>query len=220
MIGIISDIHGNLPALEAVINRLTSLGIHDIVCLGDIAGYYSQINECCDLLRERGVVSVMGNHDWYLAENELCPRSESANVCLDYQRSVITASNLAWLKNLPSEMTVGGVRFVHGGWKDPLDEYLSPTEAYFQGLEGRFFCSGHTHIPGVWPFREKTYCNPGSVGQPRDGNPKASFATWDGQRFEIHRVAYLVGRTQSQMALAGFDDYYFRNLSRGVAIGS
>ena len=79
MIGIISDVHGNYSALSRVLARLDALGVSRIICLGDTAGYYCQVNECCDALRERAVFSVMGNHDWYLARQQRCPRSNSAN---------------------------------------------------------------------------------------------------------------------------------------------
>ncbi|MEO8361173.1 MAG: metallophosphoesterase family protein [Vicinamibacteria bacterium] len=219
MLGIISDIHGNHPALEAVLRRLDELGATDIVCLGDTAGYYSQVNECCDTLRAREVTSVMGNHDWYLTRGEPCPRSKSANDCLDYQHQVVTPENLAWLGALPVRATKRGISIVHGGWNDPLDEYLVPTTAYFEGLPGDLFASGHTHVPTIWSQEGKTYCNPGSVGQPRDGDPRASFGTWNGAAFALHRIDYDVDLTRAAMARAGFDPYYSDNLVRGTQIG-
>ena len=219
MIGLISDIHGNYPALQAVLSKLDELGVCEIICLGDIGGYYSQVNECCDALRARGIFSLMGNHDWYLVEGTDCPRSNSANVCLDYQRRVITAENLAWLASMSPSAEMHGIRMVHGGWSDPIDEYVRPSEAYFDALEGRYFASGHTHMPCIWSGNGKTYCNPGSVGQPRDGNPEAAFALWDGEKFELCRVAYDIKATQQAMAEAGFTSYFYENLAMGVRIG-
>lgn len=219
MIGIISDVHGNYSALRAVLAKLDALEVSRIICLGDTAGYYCQVNQCCDALRERQVFSVMGNHDWYLARGERCPRSNSANRCLDYQAQVITAQNLAWLEGLDLQAKQLGISLVHGGWADPLDEYLQPSQAYFDALPGSVFVSGHTHVQCLWQGRGKVYCNPGSVGQPRDGDPRAGFATWDGQAFELHRLEYDIGEIQRAMAAAGFTSYFYENLEQGTQIG-
>lgn len=219
MIGIISDIHGNHAALQAVLSRLDGMGVREIICLGDVAGYYSQINECCDTLRERGIYTLLGNHDYYLASGEACPRSNSANRCLEYQRRVVTPANLAWLGGLPKSSEKCGISIAHAGWNDHLEEYLAPSEDYFASLPGRLFASGHTHVPCIFSGGGKTYCNPGSVGQPRDGNPDASFATWDGSVFSLHRVAYDISTTQRHMAAAGFSDYFYSNLDAGTQIG-
>ncbi|HRN82799.1 metallophosphoesterase family protein [Nitrosomonas europaea] len=219
MIGIISDIHGNYPALQAVLSRLDAMGVTDIICLGDIAGYYSQVNECCETLRQRNIFSLMGNHDWYLATGEGCPRSNSANTCLEYQRKVISSDNLEWLRTLIPAAEMYGIKIVHGGWNDPIDEYTRPSEKYFELLEGRYFASGHTHVPCVWSGLEKTYCNPGSVGQPRDGDPRASFAVFDGNGFNLYRTEYEIQRTQDMMSEAGFKSYFYENLTNGTRIG-
>ena len=171
MIGIISDIHGNYPALCAVLATLDEMGAAGMVCLGDVGGYYCQINECCNALRSGNVPALMGNHDWYLASGQGCPRSRSANQCLDYQRRVITPANLLWLSSLPSRISLHGIDMVHGGWIDPIDEYVIPSSAYFAAVPGSVFASGHTHLPCIWTDDLKRYCNPGSVGQPRDGVP-------------------------------------------------
>jgi len=219
MIGIISDIHGNHVALSTVLRKLDELGVTEVICLGDIGGYYCQINECCETLRQRNIFSIMGNHDWYLAKGEACPRSNSANDCLNYQRKVISPDNLAWLASLPERSLVHGLDIVHGGWNDPIDEYVRPSSEYFAALPGKYFASGHTHVQHVWSDGEKTYCNPGSVGQPRDGDSRAAFATWDGCSFHIHRIEYDVEQIQREMALAGFTPYYSENLSKGTSIG-
>lgn len=219
MIGIISDIHGNHVALSTVLEKLDDLGVTEIICLGDIGGYYCQINECCETLRQRNMFSIMGNHDWYLAKGESCPRSNSANDCLNYQRKVITPDNLAWLTSLPERAFIHGLDIVHGGWNDPIDEYVRPSPEYFSTIPGKYFASGHTHVQHVWSDGEKTYCNPGSVGQPRDGDPRAAFATWDGHSFSLHRIEYDIEQIQREMALAGFTPYYSENLSKGTSIG-
>ncbi|WP_420993384.1 metallophosphoesterase family protein [Cupriavidus sp. 30B13] len=219
MIGLISDIHGNSTALEAVLAALDSMQVEGIYCLGDVGGYYSEVNACCDMLRKRHIPTLMGNHDWYLASGEPCPRSQSANDCLAYQRSVLAVEHLEWLRALPLELEAGSLRMIHGGWRDPLEEYLVPSDAYFADLDGRYFASGHLHVQYVWQGAQATYCNPGSVGQPRDGDPGAAFATWDGTGFTLHRVGYDVDRTAAAMRAAGFNSYYYENLYGGTRIG-
>lgn len=161
----------------------------------------------------------MGNHDWYLAKNESCPRSNSVNVCLDYQRGIISDANLQWLSSLEPQALYGKLSIVHGGWLDPLDEYMVPGTAYFSGIDGHFFASGHTHVPCIWTGDSKSYCNPGSVGQPRDGDPKASFAVFDGDTFTLHRTDYDIARIQDKMKHAGFTPYFYENLAVGSRIG-
>jgi putative phosphoesterase len=212
----ISDIHGNHEALSAVLARIDQLGVDRIYCAGDVAGYYSEVNACCDTLRARNIPTVMGNHDWYLGNAGWCLRSRSVNDCLDYQRRVITPQNLAWLRTLPLQIEAGSVRMVHGGWSDPIDEYLKPTPAYFEHLDGHFFLTGHTHLPCVHRFGDKVYCNPGSVGQPRDGDPRAAFAVFDGSGFELHRVGYDFRKVFALMDAAGFNDYYYGGLATGA----
>ncbi|MDY0884071.1 metallophosphoesterase family protein [Dongia soli] len=220
MIGIISDIHGNYPALQAVLRALDLQNIVRIYCLGDVAGYYCQINECCALLRKREIPTLMGNHDWYLTSGNYCPRSRSANDCLDYQRKNIDREHLDWLSKATLRMQIDdAIDCVHGGWDDPLDEYVIPSEGYFGRFPFSLFLSGHTHVQGIWKGSGKTYCNPGSVGQPRDGDPHAAFATWDGANFNLHRVAYDIDDVAEAMTAAGFPAYYHENLRNGLRIG-
>ncbi len=216
-IGLISDIHGNYEALKAVLSCFDDMDISEIYCLGDVVGYYSQINECCDELRQRNIPSIMGNHDWYMAGGGFCPRSQSVNDCLEYLNKVISKDNLAWLKSLPVHREVGQLKMVHGGWADPIDEYLEPTEDYFANVDGKFFTSGHTHRQLIKKFNEKVYCNPGSVGQPRDNDPRAAFATFDGNDFSLHRIEYDMQPVFELMKKAGFSDYYYGCLKTGAS---
>jgi putative phosphoesterase len=212
----ISDIHGNHAALTAVLTELDKLGISRVYCAGDIAGYYTQINECCEELRLRGIPSVMGNHDWYMAGGGFCPRSKSVNDCLAYQRRVIVKQNLDWLKSLPVQIQFDNIQLLHGGWADPIDEYVLPTQDYFKRVPGEIFVSGHTHVQILQNFFGKTYCNPGSVGQPRDGDPRAGFAVYDGSAFKLHRVEYDMQKVFDLMDAAGFNDYYYGGLKTGA----
>jgi len=98
---------------------------------------------------------------------------------------------------------------------DPIDEYIKPTEKYFSRISGDVFVSGHTHIQTIQEFGKKTYCNPGSVGQPRDNDPRAAFAVYDAGAFSLHRVEYDMQKVFDLMQQAGFDDYYYGCLKSG-----
>lgn len=214
-IALISDIHGNYEALKAVLSELDRLGITRVYCAGDVVGYYSQVNECCNELRARRIQSVMGNHDWYMSGRGFCPRSKSVNDCLSYQRTVITKDNIEWLRSFPVQIYLDNIQIIHGGWTDPIDEYLIPSTEYFEKISGDIFISGHTHIQSIYEFGNKIYCNPGSVGQPRDGDPRAAFAVYDGKSFELHRVEYDMQTVFDLMEAAGFNDYYYGGLKTG-----
>ncbi|CAN5769116.1 metallophosphoesterase family protein [soil metagenome] len=215
--GFISDIHGNFEALKAVLERLDEMNVTEVYCLGDVVGYYSQVNECCDELRARSIPCIMGNHDWYLAGGGFCPRSRSVNDLLVLQRKLIRSDNIEWLRTFPVQRQIGDLRMVHGGWGDPIDEYLKPSQEYFARVDGRVFVSGHTHFQSAQRYDDgKIYCNPGSVGQPRDGDPRSAFAVYDNDEFVLHRVEYEMQKVFDLMAAAGFDDYYYGCLKTGA----
>jgi putative phosphoesterase len=215
-IGIISDIHGNYEALRAVLAELDRMDITEVYSLGDVVGYHTQINECCEELIRRKIPNLMGNHDWYLAGGGFCARSDSVNDFLVYQRRIIKEDNLSWLRASPPQRVVGKLHMVHGGWSNPIDEYLlEPSKEYFARVEGEVFASGHTHLQGVHDFGDKVYCNPGSVGQPRDGDPRSAFAVYDGE-FTLHRVEYEMQVVFDLMEAAGFNDYYYGGLATGA----
>jgi putative phosphoesterase len=214
-IAFISDIHGNYEALKTVLAEIDKLGVSKVYCAGDVVGYYCQINEVCHELRAREIPCVMGNHDWYMAGGGFCPRSRSVMDCLVYQRKIIEKENLEWLKTFPLNLHIDNIHMVHGGWADPIDEYLKPTAEYFEKVEGEVFVSGHTHVQSVHHYDDKIYCNPGSVGQPRDGDPRAAFSVFDGKDFQLHRVEYDMQVIFDLMDAAGFNDYYYGGLKTG-----
>lgn len=217
MIAILSDIHGNYEALKAVLKPIDNQGIKDIYVLGDTVGYYSQVNEVIDELRSRQAKALMGNHDWYMAADSFCDRSQTVNDTIAYQRTVISKVNLAWVRALPIYLEYDGLSMVHGGWKDPIDEYLTkPSHQYFKRVNGKYFASGHTHLPRIDDYGDKVYCNPGSVGQPRDGDNRASFATWDGKNFKLYREEYDFKKVGELMEQAGFNGYYYERLASGA----
>lgn len=216
MIAIISDIHGNFEALKAVLKEIDKLSVSKIYCLGDVVGYYCQVNECCDELRERSIDCLMGNHDWYMISGSFCPRSQSVNDCLEYQRKVITEVNFNWIKTFKLQFEFDKIKMVHGGWTDPIDEYLyEPSEDYFNKIEGEIFISGHTHIQQLHKYTNKIYCNPGSVGMPRDNDPRAAYAIINDKEITLKRVEYDVEKVFYLMNKAGFNDYYYGGLKTG-----
>ncbi len=220
MLALISDIHGNIAALEAVLARLDDLEVKAVVCLGDTAGYYPDVDACVARLVERGIGSVRGNHDHYLVTDTRSGRSAYADLCIDQQLSQVSEATKAWLAGLPLHATHAEIAMVHGGWDDPLDQYLTdPRDSDFADQPGRYFASGHTHLPLLWSGARAVYCNPGSVGQPRDGDPRAAFALFDGERFRIERVVYDIVRTERATLAAGLPDAVAANLVRGQPIG-
>ncbi len=220
MIAILADIHGNLAALEAVLRRVDEIGCSSVVHLGDVAGYCPQVVECIGVLRDRRAISLLGNHDFYLLTGALCPRSRSANRCLEYQSAVIDASSRAWLSQAQAVLVNGQVSMVHGSWEDPIDGYLYEVRReHFKTMPQRFFFAGHTHVQALVDFGEVVFCNPGSVGQPRDGDPRAAFAVFDGHSITLHRVEYDIDRTAMVMKDLRFEDRICESLFRGTRIG-
>jgi putative phosphoesterase len=217
---IISDIHANLPALEAVLAEIDSLYVDRIISLGDLAGYGPHINECAALLMDRNILNLMGNHDDYIVKGTDCPRSKSANIALAKQRSVIKPKIREWLAQSPLRFSDGDVRMLHGGWNDPLDEYiLELRAAYFENRDGRLFISGHTHVQGQWRLQQKIYANPGSVGQPRDGDPRAAYAVLNDGVLSLRRVAYDINAYISACKNAGYPEKLSECVRAGTKVG-
>lgn len=221
-LGVISDIHGNYPALKQVIIELHKLNCDKIICLGDVAGYYSMINECVDLLRKEKIVCIKGNHDSYLLGEGSCPRSNSVNRCIEFQKSIITKENYQWLSTFGSELRTKDYWAVHGGWNDPIDEYIDHFDFEWATKEMPaygMFLSGHTHVQKVERCKTRVYCNPGSVGQPRDYDCRAAFAIIDDGIVYLKRIKYDIDLIAKHMSESGFNDYFYRNLYHGCKIG-
>jgi putative phosphoesterase len=219
MIAIISDIHGNLPALEAVLERIDALGCRRIISLGDVVGYYAQPGECIDLLRARGIVNILGNHDHYIVSGEGCPRSKLVSDITDYQRTIISPEQVSWLATSKSFIADGPIHFYHGGMRDPIDQYLYQIGLADLPDDASILFAGHTHVQALLKLGGKRFCNPGAVGQPRDGDPRAAFATLAGDVIDLHRVDYDIDRTAFHMRQTGFPAKCYENLYIGAQIG-
>jgi len=223
LIAILSDIHGNLPALESVLEDMKQFGVDRIISLGDVSGYYPFINEVIELLRLHDAINLIGNHDRYVIDNTECPRSTSANLALNYQKGVIKEENRAWLQESLLSLILGNASFVHGGWDDPEDEYIyKVTSEYFQRFDEKFFFCGHTHVQIHLTLENgKQFINPGSVGQPRDGIPTAAYSLFDQNAGNIllRRVSYDIDRVAGKMRDLGFEEKFYTNLYDGTRIG-
>lgn len=220
MIAIISDVHGNYPALKAVLNEIDNLNCTNILSLGDVCGYYCMVNECIEELRMRDVINIMGNHDYYIANNEKCGRSYTANLCLEYQRKIIKNDNLTWIKKSVSKYCSPDFCAVHGGWNDYLDEYIDDFSFLDKETKIKYYISGHTHIQKLVRGKKAVYVNPGSVGQPRDYKNTAAFCLIDdNQEIILKRVKYDIDLMSKKMKEVGFPERVSLCLYYGVKIG-
>jgi predicted phosphodiesterase len=236
---ILSDLHGNLEALEAVLAGAE--GLYDrILCLGDLVGYGADPNAIVDWARKNAAVIIRGNHDKAGAGlDDLETFSPLARASAMWTRTVLTPESRSYLERLPrGPLPYEGVDLVHGSPADE-DEYLISTEdtlpvrAYLS-TQVTFF--GHTHVQGgfllaqraarrivpagVLPIEQKySYLvNPGSVGQPRDGDPRAAYALWSPEErtVEYRRAAYDVDRAAEKIRAAGLPDFLAARLYEGI----
>ena len=219
MTGFISDIHGNYPALSAVIDVLEKKGVGEIYSLGDVAGYYPMINECINLLAAHSVKNILGNHDNYLVNNIECSRSVTVNSSILYQRGIITPENLTWLSASGMFYHYPSFFSVHGGLNDYLEEYTEiPDFSGFPVGVSLFLC-GHTHKQLYAEKDGRRFCNPGSVGQPRDNDPRAAFAILqDNGEIELCRTEYDINKTAEAAKNAGFKKRVYCGLFTGSSI--
>ncbi len=224
-IGIISDVHANLPALEAV---LTALGDVDALWqLGDVVGYGPHPDEVVARLRERGAVGVRGNHDEAaLGGAGVEYFNPDARRAMEWTVERIAPSTRAWLAAQPERLEEGAVTLVHGSPREPIWEYVVSgwvARQSFAAFADQWCLHGHTHIPVAWVLdhgrisllepepgdalsldRGRLLVNPGSVGQPRDGDPRASALVHDTEARTLTwlRVPYRIAEVQAAMRAA------------------
>lgn len=196
-IGFISDVHANLPALEAVMHDMRSRNVGPIYCAGDILGYYTYPDEVVELLRSRGVHCIAGNHDRAVLVGTKGMNSIAA-AAIEWTRQHISPSTYDFVRNLPNSIhrPVEEVMVaVHHGSPRQMSEYVFEEHVSDELLAiagARLLVLGHTHIPYMVQFPNGHIINPGSVGQPRDGDPRASYMILDSSEwtFTLIRVAY------------------------------
>lgn len=239
-IAVVSDIHSNLQALEAVLARIEALGCGAIYCLGDIVGYGARPAECVARVRASGAVCIQGNHDALVADGSLelgfNPRSLQA---VAHNRELLDAEALAWLSGLPVRRDLeGGTVLAHGSPAD-RDRYLlfardleMVRREQEQELGDGLTFFGHTHqpvcfagegfaaqVPGsvAVPPAGRVLVNPGSVGQPRDGDPRAALLVWDldAGRLDFERLDYDVETARREIIRAGLPERLGDRLREG-----
>jgi diadenosine tetraphosphatase ApaH/serine/threonine PP2A family protein phosphatase len=241
-IAIIADVHSNLAALEVVLSDAAQRQADELWCLGDIVGYGPEPRECLALVRERARLCLAGNHDLGAAGaiglDEFNPYAAEAN---RWTGQVLTDEERAHLAALPAMLVHEEFTLAHGSPREPVWEYVlssAGAAASFRHFETRYCLVGHSHVPFTCPEAEagapsplyqaqedvdvtlgrgRMIINPGSVGQPRDGDPRASYAIFDTARQAVHhhRVVYDVEATQRKMRAAGLPEYLADRLSRG-----
>jgi putative phosphoesterase len=226
---IISDIHSNLEAFR---NVIADLPPYDrLLCLGDLVGYGPQPNEVVEQLRQlHPTMALMGNHDYAVATGDTGGFSPYAAVAVEWTRRHIKPANLDYLSNLhPSarlELSNIGLALFHGSPGDPLSEYIFPgiperlARRMIQKAGAPVVLLGHTHMPMVYSFHGEMLANPGSVGQPRDGDPRAAFAILtlsDGEfSFDIKRVEYDLDAVAGKIIQAGLPEFLANRLYTGM----
>jgi predicted phosphodiesterase len=240
---ILSDIHANLAALEAVLEDAG--GSYDAVwCLGDMVGYGPEPDECVTRIRQLNVQAVVGNHDWAaLGRMDVDDFNPEARRAVIWTREHLSPESLTWLSGLPSQPLVQeDFTLTHGSPRDPVWEYVlypSTAAANFSHFDTPFCLVGHTHIPALYALHAndskvrglvptlgkrvslrdgwRVILNPGSVGQPRDNDPRSAYAILDTEEvtWEAHRVAYPIEVTQAHMRIAGLPERLINRIAFG-----
>ena len=239
-IAVVSDIHANLHALEAVLAEIDREGgVDELWCLGDVVGYGPRPNECCDLVRERATLSLCGNHDLaVLGALDVGEFTGDAAAAANWTSSVLGEEQRAWLAALEPFGRREGAQLFHASARDPVWEYVLTEEAAFaslQATEEPLVLVGHSHVAlsigwderllegGLAPVGtvversgRRWLLNPGSVGQPRDGDPRAAWLLIGDERAEFRRTPYEIERTQAEIREAGLPSGLAGRLSVGI----
>ena len=238
--GIVADVHSNLAAFEAV---LADMGTVDAVwCLGDLVGYGPEPNECIELLRRHQHLCVMGNHDAVaVGEMDSSAFNAVAALAAEWTARQLTERSFQFLSALPYVLAEGPFTIVHGSPRQPIWEYItqeSRAAANFAYFDTPACLVGHTHVPVLFEQQidvdrvfgrvpgpgdtelvgnVRFIANPGGVGQPRDGDPRAAYAIYDSDAatLEWRRVAYPIEVTQRKMREVGLPDQLIERIAFG-----
>jgi diadenosine tetraphosphatase ApaH/serine/threonine PP2A family protein phosphatase len=239
-IAVVSDIHGNLSALEAVLAAIDGDAPDELWCLGDLVGYNARPNECCAAIEARADVCLAGNHDLAVRGTiDLAEFSGDAGAAARWARDVLTPEALAFLNTLEPQATRSDVALFHASARDPVWEYILSDAAAIATLEltqEPVVLVGHSHValhvqladdryagavsPGgteVDLAKGRVLLNPGSVGQPRDGDPRAAYLLLDldARTASFRRVEYDIERTQAEIREAGLPAMLAARLATG-----
>ncbi|MFQ6673092.1 MAG: metallophosphoesterase family protein [Candidatus Tectimicrobiota bacterium] len=241
-VAILSDIHGNLEALEAVLAYVAGQAVDRLVCLGDLVGYGADPNPCCERIREVTIEVVAGNHDHAaVGLTDVTQFNPFARQAAEWTARVLARDHRHYLERLPFTLTLAeeGATLVHATPRGPEAwAYLfDPVEALpeFGAFTTQWCFIGHTHCPVVFVRTPnggvmgvpadrlrgqdgyRYIVNVGSVGQPRDGDPRAAYAVYDHATgtLELHRVAYDIEAAQDKIRTAGLPPVLAERLSHG-----
>jgi putative phosphoesterase len=234
---VITDIHANLPALEAALERIEQLGIERTYCGGDLVGYGPHPNEVCALIEERGIPTIYGNYDYAIGRDlEDCGCAyvdqhdrELGQRSVDWTLAHTSQGSKDFMRALPFDLSFERgsqrVRLVHGSPRK-VNEYLFENKPArtFERIAGGADCDvlafGHTHQPWIHEYGGVLFVNCGSVGKPKDGNPRAAFAVIDpeadGPTARIERVDYDAASVAREVAAAGLPEEYAAKLVRAA----
>ena len=234
-VAVLSDIHANWQALEAVLDDLPA--VDQVVCLGDVVGYGADPVRCLDHVRAQGWPVLVGNHDRAATDPTVLGWfNDAAATAIRWTVEALGEDRVEWLAGLPERKVYEAALLVHASPRDPIYEYVldgATAEANLRLLGESICFHGHSHVPGVfarrgdWPrhaydltaFQLTGPClvNPGSVGQPRDGDPDASYGVWDLEQgtFTFRRVGYDVAGAQLAIRAAGLPGRFAERLQYG-----
>ena len=238
---ILADIHANLEAFRAVLEDIRAKGgVDEIWCLGDIVGYGPDPHECIELVKKTCTICVVGNHDLAaIGKLELAYFNPAAAQVCQWTAAQLNPIDTRFLEDLPQGAEVGDFVLVHGSPSDPVLEYVlsaSIADKNFSLFKNKFCMVGHSHVPaaykkedgstlpihltagvGLVMHKNRMIVNPGSVGQPRDGDPRASYAIYDseGLMLRLYRVEYNISATQDKMMQANLPVALVTRLEQG-----
>jgi len=236
---ILADIHGNLAAFKAVLQDIEERGgAEELWCLGDIVGYGPDPSECIALLRQYNHLCVAGNHDWAaIGKMDISDFNPDAAEACRWTARQLSPEDVRYLENLPLTLSRDDFTIVHGSPREPIWEYVLSTQsarANLQFFETRFCLIGHSHLPVVFENasgrcvlmelpaelrlgENRMIINPGGVGQPRDGDPRAAYAIYDDGAATIYhyRIPYDIEATQERMVKHGLPIFLATRLSYG-----
>jgi len=240
---IIADIHANLAAFTAVLDDIDGRGgVEEVWCLGDVVGYGPDPHQCLELLCRYNHVCVAGNHDWAAIDKlDTSDFNPDAAAACRWTGQQLTPEDIHYLESLPLVIERGDFTLVHGSPREPIWEYLLSTTSArenFACFQSQFCLVGHSHVPLIFEYSEDGACslsqfpaggvlglaenrliiNPGGVGQPRDGDPRASYAIYDSEAgtISLYRIPYNIGVTQARMVEYGLPVRLVARLNYGM----
>ena len=224
---VVSDIHSNLTALEKVLEDAG--GFDELICAGDIVGYGPDPSICIETLKKLDTMCVSGNHDFAASTGDSSNLNAYAAEAIAINRRLMNPGQAAWLGGLPRRLTLNregiAVAAVHGSPSCPLMEYVYPSEAwmraeeFFEATGAGLLIMGHTHVPFIHRSGARVLLNPGSVGQPRDGDPRASYMLVDlddgGMEVKHKRVEYDIEAVAARIRRFGIPEMLAARLFKG-----